>query len=88
LTKIINMARMENIFANVVVTILYQNFQMELMKFVKFVFGNPQIKSLRYSGTILRGKPIDQILEIMKITADIQYKITVKNNSPNIIYLN
>jgi ferric-dicitrate binding protein FerR (iron transport regulator) len=62
--------------------------KMERWYNVKFVFGNPQIKSLRYSGTILRGKPIDQILEIMKITADIQYKITVKNNSPNIIYLN
>jgi len=62
--------------------------KMERWYNVKFVFENPQIKSLRYSGTILRGKPIDQILEIMKITADIQYKISVKNNSPNIIYLN
>jgi ferric-dicitrate binding protein FerR (iron transport regulator) len=62
--------------------------KMERWYNVKIVFGNQQIKSLRYSGTILRGKPIDQILEIMKLTADIQYKIIVKNNSPNIIYLN
>jgi len=61
--------------------------KMERWYNVKFVFGNPKIKSLRYSGTILRGKPIDQILEIMKITANINYKITVKNNQPNIIYL-
>jgi ferric-dicitrate binding protein FerR (iron transport regulator) len=62
--------------------------KMERWYNVKIVFENPKIKSLRYSGTILRGKPIDQILEIMKITADVHYKITVKNNSPNIIYLN
>ncbi len=62
--------------------------KMERWYNVEFVFGNPQLKSLRYSGTILRGKPIDQILEIMKLTANVDYKITVKNNSPNIIYLN
>jgi transmembrane sensor len=62
--------------------------KMERWYNVEFVFGNPEIKGLRYTGTILRGKPIDQILEIMKLTANIDYKITVKNNRPNIIYLN
>lgn len=62
--------------------------KMERWYNVEFVFGNPQIKTLRYSGTILRGKPIDQILEIMKLTSNIDYKIQVKNNRPNIIYLN
>ena len=61
--------------------------KMERWYNVKFVFRNQQLKNVNYSGTILRGKPIDQILEIMKITANINYKIVVKNNSPNIIYL-
>jgi len=61
--------------------------KMERWYNVKFVFRNPRLKKVNYSGTILRGKPIDQILEIMKITANINYKIVIKNNSPNIIYL-
>ena len=61
--------------------------KMERWYNVKFVFRNQQLKNVNYSGTILRGKPIDQILEIMKITANINYKIVIKNNSPNIIYL-
>jgi ferric-dicitrate binding protein FerR (iron transport regulator) len=61
--------------------------KMERWYNVKFIFRNQQLKNVHYSGTILRGKPIDQILEIMKITANINYKIVIKNNSPNIIYL-
>lgn len=61
--------------------------KMERWYNVKFVFENQKIRKLHYSGAILKGKPIDQILEIMKITANINYKISVKNNSPNIIYL-
>jgi transmembrane sensor len=61
--------------------------KMERWYNVKFVFRNQQLKNVNYSGAILRGKPIDQILEIMKITANINYKIVIKNNSPNIIYL-
>jgi transmembrane sensor len=61
--------------------------KMERWYNVKFVFRNQQLKNVNYTGAILRGKPIDQILEIMKITANINYKIVIKNNSPNIIYL-
>jgi len=62
--------------------------KMERWYNVKFVIQNPKIKNLRYSGTILRGKPIDQILEIMKITANIKYTIAIRSKSANIIYLN
>ena len=54
---------------------------------VKIIYLNPKLKSLRYTGAILKNKPIDQILEVMKITADIQYEINFRSNKPSIIYL-
>jgi len=54
---------------------------------VEIIYLNPKLKELRYSGAILKNKPIDQILEVMKITSDIQYKIDFRSNKPSIIYL-
>lgn len=54
---------------------------------VEIIYLNPMLKKLHYSGAILKNKPIDQILEVMKITANIQYKIDVRNNKTSIIYL-
>ena len=54
---------------------------------VEIIYLNPKLKSLRYSGTILKNKPIDDILEVMKITANINYNINFRSNKPSIIYL-
>jgi ferric-dicitrate binding protein FerR (iron transport regulator) len=62
--------------------------KMERWYNVKIIYQNPKLKNLRYSGAILKNKPIDQILEVMKITANIQYKINFRSNKPSIIYLN
>lgn len=61
--------------------------KMERWYNVQIVFETPALKNLHYSGTILRGKPIDQILEVMKITANIHYKINYRSTEPSIIYL-
>lgn len=61
--------------------------KMERWYNVVIIYQNPKLKELRYSGAILKNKPIDQILEVMKITADIQYKINFRSNKPSIIYL-
>lgn len=61
--------------------------KMERWYNVQIVFENSGLKNLHYSGTILRGKPIDQILEVMKITANIHYKIIYRSTEPSIIYL-
>lgn len=61
--------------------------KMERWYNVEIIYLNPKLKSLRYSGAILKNKPIDQILEVMKITANIQYKINFRSNKPSIIYL-
>ena len=61
--------------------------KMERWYNVEIVYLNPKLKNLRYSGAILKNKPIDQILEVMKVTANIQYKIDFRSNKPSIIYL-
>ncbi len=61
--------------------------RMERWYNVQIVFETSGLKNLRYSGAILRGKPIDQILEVMKITANIHYKIDYRISKPSIIYL-
>ncbi|WP_321996581.1 FecR domain-containing protein [Draconibacterium orientale] len=54
---------------------------------VQVKFESEQIKDLKFTGTILKNKPIDQILDILKYTSDIDYRIEMKNNKPSIIYL-
>lgn len=54
---------------------------------VKVVFDNESIKQTKYTGTILKNKPIDQVLEILKYTTGIEYLIEIKNNKPSIIHL-
>ena len=61
--------------------------KMERWYNVVIIYQNPKLKYLHYSGAILKNKPIDQILEVMKITANIQYKINFRSNKPSIIYL-
>ena len=54
---------------------------------VKIEFDDPIVKELVFSGTILRNKPIDQILDILKFTSEIDYSIKIRNDKPNIIHL-
>ncbi len=53
---------------------------------VEVVFDQPQVKELRFSGAILRNKPIDQVLEILKFTSDIDYSIEIREQQPSKIH--
>jgi transmembrane sensor len=44
---------------------------------VKIRFEDEEIKQYRFSGTILKYKPIDQILEAIKLTSPIRFSINV-----------
>jgi transmembrane sensor len=44
---------------------------------VKISFNDTKIKDYRFSGTILKYKPIDQILEAIKLTSPIRFTIQV-----------
>jgi len=52
---------------------------------VKILFSNEKTRNLRYNGTMLRYKPIDQILNIIELTSDIKFNIETRANEPNLI---
>jgi ferric-dicitrate binding protein FerR (iron transport regulator) len=54
---------------------------------VKIVFDQADIQDIAFSGSILKNKPIDQILEILAFTSGIGYHMETRNNQPNIIHL-
>jgi ferric-dicitrate binding protein FerR (iron transport regulator) len=52
---------------------------------VTISFTDEKTKDLLYSGSMLRYKPIDQVLELLELTSDISYNIETKANEPNLI---
>lgn len=61
--------------------------KMEVWYNVKIVFANKEYKKRRFSGAILKNKPVDQILEILKLTTGIKYRIEVRQNKPSLVYI-
>ncbi|MBN2892654.1 MAG: FecR family protein [Bacteroidales bacterium] len=54
---------------------------------VTVIFDEEEIKQIEFTGTILKNKPIDQIFNILKYTAEIDYSMEIINNKPSIIHL-
>lgn len=54
---------------------------------VEIVFDQEDIKEIAFSGSILKNKPIDQILEILTYISGIGYKMEPRNNQPSVIHL-
>ncbi|SFF20465.1 FecR family protein [Sunxiuqinia elliptica] len=50
-------------------------------------FDDEASKEIKFSGSILRNKPINQILDILKFTSNLEYTITIRHEKPNIIHL-
>lgn len=53
---------------------------------VKVVIKNPKLGEEAYFGTIMKNKPIDQILEVLKLTSSLKYKIVVRPTEPTMVY--
>jgi ferric-dicitrate binding protein FerR (iron transport regulator) len=53
---------------------------------VKVVIKNPKLGEEAYFGTIMKNKPIDQILEVLKLTSSLKYKIVIRPTEPTIVY--
>ncbi|MCT4601602.1 MAG: FecR family protein [Marinifilum sp.] len=60
--------------------------KLERLYNVEIVFDDVSIKNIKYTGTILRNKPISQILDVFKFTSEIDYSIEVRILKPNIIH--
>jgi len=54
---------------------------------VKFTFIQDDIRSYRFSGTFLKYKPLEQILEIIKLSSPVDYKMTIHPETKNEIIL-
>ena len=54
---------------------------------VEIVFDQEDIKGIAFSGSILKNKPIDQILEILTYISRIGYQMESRTNQPSIIHL-
>lgn len=53
---------------------------------VKIIINNPKLGDESYYGTIMKNKPVDQILEVLQLTCSLKYKIITKQNEPSLIY--
>ncbi|MGQ7868739.1 FecR family protein [Sunxiuqinia sp. sy24] len=60
--------------------------QIERWYNVEIIIQKEGLGDERYFGTILKNKPIDQILEVLKLTTSLQYEIVPRANKPTLIY--
>lgn len=55
---------------------------------VEIVIKNARLGEEIYLGTILKNKPVDQILEVFALTSSLKYQIVPRANEPTLIYWN
>ena len=55
---------------------------------VEIIIQNEELGNEKFFGTILKNKPVDQILEVFKLTTALEYKIVPRANKPTLIYWN
>ena len=53
---------------------------------VEIVIRNPKLADELYFGTVMKNKPIDQILKVLQITSSLKYQIIPRNDEPALIY--
>jgi len=55
---------------------------------VVVIIQNSELENVNYNGTILKNKPIDQILEVLRLTSSLNYQIVPRADKPTLIYWN
>ena len=50
---------------------------------VKIQFENEKLKGIRFTGTFLKYKPVEQILQAIKIIVPIDYEVVIHQNNKN-----
>ena len=53
---------------------------------VEVIIKNPKLGEEAYLGTIMKNKPIDQILEVFQLTSSLKFKIIPRPDKPTLIY--
>jgi ferric-dicitrate binding protein FerR (iron transport regulator) len=54
---------------------------------VKFKFENKEVKDYRYTGTIRKSTTAQQVLKMLKLTANFQYRIIEKQSGSDVIII-
>ena len=62
--------------------------KMERWYNVEIQIEDPQLADQLYFGTIMKNKPIDQILEVFKMTSSLDYRIEPRPGKTTLIYWN
>ncbi len=52
---------------------------------VIIIFSDQKMKEIKYSGAIMKNKPIDQVLEILNLTSNFEYEMDIKDNKVSVI---
>jgi ferric-dicitrate binding protein FerR (iron transport regulator) len=60
--------------------------KMERWYNLEIVIQREALAEESYYGSIMRNKPVDQILEVLKLTSSIEYKIVQRPDKPTLIY--
>ena len=53
---------------------------------VEIIIQNEKLANELYMGTIMRNKPVDQILEVFRLTSSLKYRIIQRPDKPSLIY--
>lgn len=53
---------------------------------VEIIIRNEKLANELYMGTIMKNKPVDQILEVFRLTSSLKYKIVQRPDKPTLIY--
>jgi ferric-dicitrate binding protein FerR (iron transport regulator) len=53
---------------------------------VEIIIKNEMLGEELYNGTIMKNKPIDQILEVFRLTSSLKYEIIPRTDQPTLIY--
>lgn len=53
---------------------------------VEIIIKNEKLGNEPYMGTIMKNKPVDQILQVFSLTSSLRYKIIPRADKPSLIY--
>ena len=53
---------------------------------VEIIIKNSKLKEELYLGTIMKNKPVDQILEVLHLTSSLNYTTIMRPDQPTLIY--
>lgn len=53
---------------------------------VQIIINNEKLGEEVYMGTIMKNKPIDQLLEVFRLTSSLEYRIVSRADKPTLVY--